>query len=479
MPNSRHLVGHPLRVPGRGDAGVGDHQDPRHVVLREVVADLVGGALAELQARGAVGEDGLGSCAPNLTAGHHAQRGGDQRATDRATAPDATSASGTQAAASVVPPRSRTTGSLGARRWPRTPAATPWKSSSRPVGAVPVKCSSCTPSRSPTAARQPGLLAHLAHDGVRGRLAVVDPAAGQRPGARVRAARPSCGSAAPRRRARTSAYAASRCRRAVRWWASASRTIGTVATAPASTSASGVHRGVDGRPVDLDDVRLRARRRAPTRRTPDPHGVQVGRAAVGSRSTTAVRGADPERRADRAVAGRSPRAPRARRRRAGSSPKSMPPPGSVHSSAVGDPRREQREQDVAVAQDHGVRRARRWRRGRSDRIRTHGSESRERRGRGTVCPRGPSSRPAAPAAAPAKARDPWFDNAKMALVVLVVVGHSWTLLPHEHRGTTGPTTSSTPGTSRPSSSSPATSRSPSSTRARGCGRWSRRWRCPT
>jgi fucose 4-O-acetylase-like acetyltransferase len=26
-------------------------------------------------------------------------------------------------------------------------------------------------------------------------------------------------------------------------------------------------------------------------------------------------------------------------------------------------------------------------------------------------------------------RDPWFDNAKMALVALVVVGHSWTLLP--------------------------------------------------
>ena len=28
------------------------------------------------------------------------------------------------------------------------------------------------------------------------------------------------------------------------------------------------------------------------------------------------------------------------------------------------------------------------------------------------------------------ARDPWFDNAKMALVTLVVVGHAWTLLPH-------------------------------------------------
>ncbi len=31
--------------------------------------------------------------------------------------------------------------------------------------------------------------------------------------------------------------------------------------------------------------------------------------------------------------------------------------------------------------------------------------------------------------ASAKARDPWFDNAKMALVLLVVVGHAWTLLP--------------------------------------------------
>ena len=26
-------------------------------------------------------------------------------------------------------------------------------------------------------------------------------------------------------------------------------------------------------------------------------------------------------------------------------------------------------------------------------------------------------------------RDAWFDNAKMALVLLVVVGHAWTLLP--------------------------------------------------
>ena len=29
----------------------------------------------------------------------------------------------------------------------------------------------------------------------------------------------------------------------------------------------------------------------------------------------------------------------------------------------------------------------------------------------------------------ARRRDPWFDNAKMLLVTLVVVGHAWTLLP--------------------------------------------------
>ena len=28
-----------------------------------------------------------------------------------------------------------------------------------------------------------------------------------------------------------------------------------------------------------------------------------------------------------------------------------------------------------------------------------------------------------------KQRDPWFDNAKMTLIILVVIGHSWTLLP--------------------------------------------------
>ncbi|MGZ4448666.1 MAG: acyltransferase family protein [Nocardioides sp.] len=32
-----------------------------------------------------------------------------------------------------------------------------------------------------------------------------------------------------------------------------------------------------------------------------------------------------------------------------------------------------------------------------------------------------------------KVRDPWFDNAKMALVTLVVVGHSWTMFPDDNR----------------------------------------------
>jgi fucose 4-O-acetylase-like acetyltransferase len=47
---------------------------------------------------------------------------------------------------------------------------------------------------------------------------------------------------------------------------------------------------------------------------------------------------------------------------------------------------------------------------------------------------GPASRttpsPDGPRAATAKSRDPWFDNAKLLLVVLVVVGHSWTLVAH-------------------------------------------------
>ena len=34
----------------------------------------------------------------------------------------------------------------------------------------------------------------------------------------------------------------------------------------------------------------------------------------------------------------------------------------------------------------------------------------------------------ASSSAPPRSRDPWFDNAKMLLVTLVVIGHSWTLV---------------------------------------------------
>ena len=46
--------------------------------------------------------------------------------------------------------------------------------------------------------------------------------------------------------------------------------------------------------------------------------------------------------------------------------------------------------------------------------------------------------------APPKARDPWFDNAKMALIVLVVIGHAWTLVP-VFNGDPGSETSKTVG----------------------------------
>ena len=48
--------------------------------------------------------------------------------------------------------------------------------------------------------------------------------------------------------------------------------------------------------------------------------------------------------------------------------------------------------------------------------------------RGSTTSTASTTAPSGGAASP-PARDPWFDNAKMALVVLVVVGHAWTLLP--------------------------------------------------
>ncbi len=176
-----HLVGHALRVAGGRDARVGDHQDPPDVVLGEVVADLVGGSFAELQARGTVGEDRL-THAPNL-------RGALPLLIARAAVTSGESGSCPPRTSAREPtrprpwcPRGRGRSGCPRARWPRRPARLPWKSSSRPDGAVPVKCSSCTP-RSTDLGDQTGLLEHLAHHGHRRCLTVVDSAAREGPGA--------------------------------------------------------------------------------------------------------------------------------------------------------------------------------------------------------------------------------------------------------------------------------------------------------
>ena len=74
-----------------------------------------------------------------------------------------------------------------------------------------------------------------------------------------------------------------------------------------------------------------------------------------------------------------------------------------------------------------------------------------------------------PAPAPTTARDPWFDNAKMALVSARRGRPRLDAAPAHRASTTTSTTSSTPGTSRRSCSSPATCP------ARSPGRRRRMW----
>ena len=445
-----HLVGDPLRVAGGGDARVGDHQDPADVVLGEVVADLVGGALAELQTGRAVGEDRFELMRPNLTAGSHAQRSGDQPGDRRPARPRCRPA-GTQATASVVPSGSRTARFPVARPRPRTPGAPPWKSSSRPCGAVPVKCSSCTPSSSPTVAVRPLSSRDLASDGRSRALAVVDPAAGQAsrcpgrgPRAELRVSR--TGVVAPHQRVRREPLPA---RRAVPGQRLAHHRHGR---APCPTrrrppGASGRRRWTrrPRRPA------ARARRRAPRRRTRSARSAApVAELALLPVSSVPVGGADPDGRPSsqlRPVSSWTSRTTAA----SGCSPKSIPPPGSVHCSFS--------EIDGARRERAGRRRHARSRRtpppagGEAAAVEScrHGWESRDRHAaRYFVRMQDALERPApTPAPPPAKQRDPWFDNAKMALIVLVVARSllDAAALPRT-AWTAGPTTSSTPGTSR-------------------------------
>ena len=213
----------------------------------------------------------------------------------------------------MVPPSSRTAGSPGPTVAAKT-SAMPWKSSSRPFGAVPVKCSSWTPSRSPTVGRQPGLLEHLACHRRGRRLAVVDAPAGQRPGAGSRTAGgvpgQQDGVVAPHHGVRRERAAAGRL---VVGQRHAHHRHGR--HAPGATSADREPAGVDGRPVHLDDPGLRRVGGHPARRTPS------ARSACRSARPCAVEdaGAEPiqQRPPDRRRRARSPRGPRAPRRRRG------------------------------------------------------------------------------------------------------------------------------------------------------------------
>ena len=262
---------------------------------------------------------------------------------------------------------------------------------------------------------------------------MLDPAAGQRPGAGTRAAGgvpdEQHGVVLHGQRVGRQPLAGGR-----RWWPSASRTIATVSTAPESTSSNGTHRASTVEP-STSTTRGSGASAGTPRRTQAARSA--GRSAHRGVAVDEPAGrADPDRLAEGAV--EPGLLVDLAHHRVGrvlpevdASAREGPP------LALGDPRRDPREQDVALADDDGVRRhplpPRRagYLRGGIHRCRRHGADSRRAarsRYRFSVVQAAVPAAP--PTAAPVKRRDPWFDNAKMALIVLVVIGHSWTLLPH-------------------------------------------------
>ena len=226
---------------------------------------------------------------------------------------------------------------------------------------------------------------------------------------------------------------------------------------------------------------------APGRRRPPRRRTRSARSAcsVGSpsrRSTT--RCAEPIQSgpAELAVAGRSPRGPRARPRRRGARRTRC----RRRAASTARPRRSRARAGTSrtsPARTITAYAATRWRRGRpsgsGDMERSLGKS---RCGARYFVPR--ARRQTLPTASPAPA------PAKRATRGSTTPRWRWSswwcsatrgrCCPSGHGlRQTGSTTSSTPGTSRRSSSSPATSRGPSSTPARGCGTWSPRSRCPT
>ena len=366
---------------------------------------------------------------PNLTAGPIPSAA--VTSPETGTCPASISASGVQATASVVPSGSRTTGSPSATVAANT-RCTPWKSSSRPCGAVPVKCSSCTPRSSPTIAVRPDSSATSRAAAAAGRSPWSTPPPG-------RLQLPGCGPRAELRVSRiessrrTRAYAANRCRIAGWWRASAWRTIGTVGTFPDSTSATGCQRASTVEPSTSTTrgsgasagtqasytIRTECSSEAPSSpwlpvsrwRCAEP--IQIGRPSSQLRPVSSC--------TSRTTAA------------SGCSPKSIPPPGSVHCSfsEIDGAIRASRMSPPRTIRAYA---ATRWRRGSCVGSSDMGASLGTASARYFVRMQDALERPApTPAPPPVKQRDPWFDNAKMALIVLVVLGHAWTLLPSQDR----------------------------------------------
>ena len=314
---------------GGGDAGVGDHEDPADVVLGEVVADLVGRALAELQTWCAVREHRFEAHAPNLTAGPIPRAA--VTSPETGTCPASMSDTGVQATASVVPSGSRTAGSPSADRGREHqvhPVEVLLATVRGGAGEVLVVHSEELADRRGQAA----LLRDLASDRRSRSLAVVDPAARQAPGRPGAGRGPSCGSAGRRRRA-----APVRTPRAAAGWP------GGAAPAPRAPSARSGPSPTRHRPPGASGRRrwsprprrpaARERRRAPRRRTRSARSAAREAPSSPWLPVSRWRWAEPIQSGRpssqlRPVSSCTSRTTAA----SGCSPKSIPPPGSVHCS---------------------------------------------------------------------------------------------------------------------------------------------------
>ena len=198
----------------------------------------------------------------------------------------------------------------------------------RPVGAVPVKCWSCTPSSAPDLGDQAGLLGHLPRPGRRRPLAVVDAASGQGPVAGLDADRATEAGSSMLVAARTTRTTATRCPRVASCSPIAART--QEATVPAAVE-HGRRAAPSGRPPWSRPPRPPVAPARPPAPSPRNHPDRC--MSVSAVSRPAVD--DPAHRVDPGPVADLDVQPGLLVHLAdhgvrGSSPKSIPPPGSVH-----------------------------------------------------------------------------------------------------------------------------------------------------